>query len=63
MVQVTGLLSNEAQDSYAGLSVLGDNMITNYNIPPSGVPIMAQWKQNRLGTLRLGLDPWPRSVG
>ena len=28
-----------------------------------GVPVMAQWKQIQLGTMRLGFDPWPRSVG
>ena len=31
--------------------------------PTSGVPIMAQRKQIRLGTMRLVFDPWPCSVG
>ena len=29
----------------------------------SGVPTVAQWLMNRLGTMRLWFDPWPRSVG
>ena len=29
----------------------------------SGVPFLAQWKWIRLGTMRFGFDPWPRSVG
>ena len=33
----------------------------NPQIP--GVPIVAQQKQNRLGTRGCGFDPWPRSVG
>ena len=33
-------------------------------VPTAGVPIMAQWKQIRRGTIRLqGFDSWPCSVG
>ena len=28
----------------------------------AGVPVMAQWKRIRLGTMRCGFDPWPLSV-
>ena len=28
-----------------------------------GVPIVAQWKQIQLGTMRLQVHPWPHSVG
>ena len=29
----------------------------------TGVPIVAQQKQIRLGTMRFGVNPWPHSVG
>ena len=29
----------------------------------SGIPVVVQWKQIQLGTMRLQVCPWPRSVG
>ena len=29
----------------------------------TGIPVMVQWKQTRLGTMRFRFDPWFCSVG
>ena len=44
-------------------NLIGYHLYVNLNMTQMGVPIMAQWKQIRLGTMRLWVQSLPCSVG